>query len=247
MSWAEAMNRDRPFKTVLLAVLVIGLLLGAVAGLDFMLRADSFPVRNVSFEGEFKRVQQHRLAEAVAERASGNFFALDLDAVRKSAEAVPWVHRVTVRRRWPDGVHIQFTEQQLVARWGDTDWLNGDGAVVELRGQTGPEGLLHLSGPSGSQAEVLAQWRRLEPVAHAHALAIVRLRLTPRYTWEIELNDRLRLLAGRGAPHDNFARFMEVYRQTTAGQAGRIRHVDLRYTNGFVVQWNASGADLNEG
>lgn len=247
MSWAEAVNSDHPFKTVILAVLLLGLLLGAVAGLDFLLRADSFPVRNVSFEGEFKRVQQRQLAEAVAERASGNFFALDLEGLRRTAEAVPWVHRVTVRRRWPDGVHIQFSEQQLAARWGDTAWVNADGELVELRGQAGPEGLVLLDGPVGAQAEVLAQWRRLEPIAQAHALGVTRLRLTPRYTWEIELNNRLLLLAGRGAPDDKFARFLEVHRQTTAGQIGRIHHVDLRYTNGFAVQWKAPGAHVNEG
>jgi cell division protein FtsQ len=247
MSWAEAVNSDHPFKTVILAVLLLGLMLGAVAGLDYLLRADSFPVRNVSFEGEFKRVQQRQLAEAVAERAGGNFFALDLEAVRKSAEAVPWVHRATVRRRWPDGVHIQFSEQLLAARWGDSAWVNADGELVELRGQAGPEGLLRLDGPPGSQAEVLAQWRRLEPIAAAHALGIARLRLTPRYTWEIELNNRLLLLAGRGAPHDKFARFLEVYRQATAERTARIRHVDLRYTNGFAVEWSALGADINEG
>jgi cell division protein FtsQ len=247
MSWAEAVNSDHPFKTVILALLLLGLMLGALAGLDYLLRADTFPVRNVSFEGEFKRVQQRQLAEVVAERVSGNFFALDLDAVRKSAETVPWVHRVTVRRRWPDGVHIQFTEQQLAARWGDSAWLNGDGELVELRGQPGPEGLMLLDGPPGTQAEVLVRWRRLESIAQAHALGIARLRLTPRYTWEIELSDRLLLLAGRGAPDDKFARFMEVHGQATAGRTARIRHVDLRYTNGFVVQWNAPGTDINEG
>ncbi len=247
MFWAEAVNSDHPFKTVILAVLLLGLLLGGVAGLDYLLRADTFPVRNVSFEGEFKHVQQRQLAEAVAERASGNFFALDLEALRRAAEAVPWVHRVTVRRRWPDGVHIQFAEQQLAARWGDAAWVNGDGELVELRGQAGPEGLIRLDGPPGSQAEVLARWRRLEPIAAAQGLGIARLRLTPRYTWEIELNNRLRLLAGRGAPDEKFARFIEVYRQATADQAARIRHVDLRYTNGFAVEWYASTADVNEG
>lgn len=247
MSWAEAVNSDHPLKTVLLAVVMLGVTLGAVAGLDYLLRADTFPVRNVSFEGDFKRVQQRLLAEAVAERASGNFFSLDLEAVRKRAEAVPWVHRVTVRRRWPDGVHIQFTEQQLVARWGESAWVNGDGEVVELSGQAGPEGLLRLSGPPGTHAEVLAQWRRLEPVARTHALGVARLRLTPRYTWEIELSNGLRLLAGRGAPYDHFARFMEIYRQAMAGRAAHIGHVDLRYTNGFAVEWNASGAGVNEG
>jgi cell division protein FtsQ len=252
MSRAETMTGDHPLRTVILTALLMGVMLFAVVGLDYLLRADTFPVRNVSFEGEFKRVHQRQLAEAVTEQASGNFFALDLEAVRRAAEAVPWVHRSTVRRRWPDGVHIHFTEQQLAARWGDTAWVNSDGELADLRGQAGPAGLIRLDGPPGSQAEVLAQWRRLEPIVAAHALGIARLRLTPRYTWEIELNNNLLLVAGRGAPERKLARFIGVYRHTVAGQAARIRHVDLRYTNGFAVEWNARAAgapatEINEG
>ncbi len=246
------MSVDHPFKTVVLSVVLLGLMLLAIAGLDYLLRADTFPVRNVSFEGEFKHVNQRQLAAAVTDRASGNFFALDLTAVQRAAEAVPWVHRATVRRRWPDGLHIQFTEQQLAARWGDKAWVNGSGELVELPDQVGPPGLIQLDGPPGLHAEVLAQWRRLERVVAPHGLGIARLRLTPQHTWEIGLRNNLLLLAGRGEPEQRLARFLEVYRPTLAGQVARVRQVDLRYTNGFAVEWNmragtAAATDNNEG
>jgi cell division protein FtsQ len=246
------MSVDHPFKTVVLSLVLLGLMLLAIAGLDYLLRADTFPVRNVSFEGEFKHVNQRQLAEAVTDRASGNFFALDLSAVQRAAEAVPWVHRAMVRRRWPDGLHIQFTEQQLAARWGDKAWVNGGGELVELPDQAGPPGLIQLDGPPGLHAEVLAQWRRLERVVAPHGLAIARLRLTAQHTWEIGLRNNLLLLAGRGEPEQRLARFLEVYRHTLAGQVARVRQVDLRYTNGFAVEWNmragtTASTEINEG
>lgn len=252
MPRAETMIADHPFKTAVLSLALFGVMLFAIAGLDYLLRTDTFPVRNVSFEGEFKHVNQRQLAEAVTDRASGNFFALDLGAVQRVAEAVPWVHRVSVRRRWPDGLHIQFTEQQLAARWGEKAWVNSSGELVELPDQAGPPGAIQLDGPPGLHAEVLAQWRRLERIVAPHGLGIERLRLTPRYTWEIGLRNGLTLLVGRGEPEQRLARFLEVYRPTLAGQAARVRLVDLRYTNGFAVEWNmragtAASTDNNEG
>lgn len=243
---------DHPYKTVVLSLTLLGLTLIAIAGLDYLLRADTFPVRNVSFQGEFKHVSQRQLAEAVTDRASGNFFALDLTAVQRAAEKVPWVHRATVRRRWPDGLHIQFTEQQLAARWGDQAWVNSSGELVELPDQSGPAGLIQLDGPPGLHAEVLAQWRRLESIVAPHGLGIARLRLTPQHTWEIGLRNGLTLLAGRGQPEQRLTRFLEAYRQTLAGRLARVRQVDLRYTNGFAVEWNTragspAATDNNEG
>jgi len=252
MPRAETMIVDHPLRTVIRSVILLALILLAIAGLDYLLRADTFPVRNVSFEGEFKYVSQRYLADAVADQASGNFFALDLSTVQRAAEAVPWVHRATVRRRWPDGLHIQFTEQQLAARWGDKAWVNSSGELVELPDRTGLPELIQLDGPPGLHTEVLAQWRRLERVVAAHGLGIARLRLTPRHTWEISLHNNLLLLVGRGTPEQRLARFMEVYQRTLAGKVARVRQVDLRYTNGFAVEWNmpagtAAYTEINEG
>lgn len=104
-------------KGALAAAGAVALLLVTTVGLDVLLRPDTFPVRRVSLEGEFRHVSRDLLGEAVAEAAHGNFYTLDLEAVRRAAEAIPWVHRATVRRRWPDGVEIAIREHELVARW----------------------------------------------------------------------------------------------------------------------------------
>ena len=119
---------------VLLFALLSGLLVLAF-GADWLLRTDNFPVRQVRFEGEFKRVTQQELEAAVVKAVHGNFFLLNLDAVKARVEALPWVYTASVRRQWPQDVHVRFTEQQLAARWSDGAFLNqaGDIARVDLR------------------------------------------------------------------------------------------------------------------
>src|SRR4030067_1185282 len=109
---------ERPWRAGLYAFGVLALATLVLLTADTVLRPESFAVRSLSFEGEFRHVDQQALTTAVMDSVRGNFFLLDLDAIRERARAVPWVHEVTVRRRWPDGVHIRFGEQQLVARWG---------------------------------------------------------------------------------------------------------------------------------
>jgi len=142
-----------------------------VFAVDHVLRPETFPVRQVSFEGEFRQVDERALASAVVEVARGSFLLLDLEAVQLRARSVPWVHEVTVRRVWPDGVHVRFSEQQLVARWAAGGWLNAQGERVDLQGQPGPDGLPLLAGPDGLAPRVLAHYRQLNEILAPVAVA----------------------------------------------------------------------------
>jgi cell division protein FtsQ len=206
-------------------------------GVDYVLRPQSFPVRSIRFSGEFRHVDEKALTAAIMDSVRGNFFLLDLDAVRERARSVPWVYDATVRRLWPDGVQVAFSEQQLVARWGQSGWVNVQGDYVDLKGQPGPDGLPQLVGPEGMQDRLLEHYRRLSEILAPANLHVASLALTPRHSWNMVLDNGLVLTLGREEPEPKVARFARVYPLALAAQAAKIRRVDLRYTNGFAVQW----------
>jgi len=233
---------ERPWRAGVYAFAAVMAIAAILFVADYILRPDSFPVRRLTFEGDFRHVDQKVLADAVINSVRGNFVLLDLDAVRAKAQSVPWVHTAEVRRLWPDGVQIRFTEQQLVARWGSNAWLNQEGEVVNLQGRPGPEGLPELSGPEGMQARVLEHYRQLGAILGDAGLAISRLSLSARHSWSLTLENGLALTLGREEPEEHVARFARAYPLSLANVLGRIRRVDLRYPNGFAVEWNGRAA-----
>jgi cell division protein FtsQ len=246
MSSLEALQQhliERPWRAGLYAFGALALATLVLLAADTVLRPESFAVRSVSFEGEFRQVDQQTLTAAVMESVRGNFFLLDLDAIRQHARSVPWVHEVTVRRRWPDGVHIRFSEQQLVARWGKSGWVNAQGEYVNLQRREGPAGVPLLAGPDGMQQRVLEHYRSLNDILAPVQLQVATLTLTDRHSWNIVLHNGLVLTLGREEPEPKVERFARVYPRALAAQAARAKRVDLRYTNGFSVEWaNRTGA-----
>jgi len=243
-SWMTGLSQ----RSALLILGSLTLIVLALFGFDYVLRPNTLPVRSVSFEGPFKHVQKEDLARAVAPVVTGNFLLLNLDAIKTHAESVPWVYQVSVRREWPDDVHIRFTEQTLVAQWDSSQWLNAAGDLVDLHGQAGPAGLPELNGPDGTQAELFDHYNRLNAILTPARLAIARLTLTARHTWQIVVDSNLLLVVGHEQPEAKVARFVEVYTQMLASQRNRMREVDLRYTNGFAVQWlDRAGAAASSG
>ena len=127
-------------------------LIALILGVDWLVRADTFPVRAVRFEGQFKHVTQAELEGAVMDAVRASFLRVDLDAVKARAERVPWVQSASVRRAWPRDVYVQFTEQQLLARWNGDAWVNQAMQAVRVPGGELPVGTPRLEGPEGTQA-----------------------------------------------------------------------------------------------
>ncbi len=220
-------------------------LIAMILGADWILRAATFPVQAVRFEGEFKRVTQAELETAVMDTVRGNFLRLDLEAVKAKVERLPWVQSATVRRAWPRDVTVQFTEQRLLARWNADAWVNQALEAVRVTGDDLPRDVPRLEGPEGTQAQVFERYRTLSALLAASELALTRLTLTPRRTWRLAVNEipgrssvDLLLVLDRDEPEQKVGRFARAW-PWLARERHAIRQVDLRYTNGFAVQWKA--------
>ncbi|MEK7717649.1 MAG: FtsQ-type POTRA domain-containing protein, partial [Pseudomonadota bacterium] len=188
MSGADSARRDSDesislFKAALLLFALLSVLLALAFGADRLLRTDNFPVRHVRFEGEFKHVTQQELQAAVMSVVHGNFFLLNLDAVKARVEALPWVYKASVRRQWPQDVYVRFTEQQLAAYWSEGAFLNQAGDVVRVKAGDLPAEFPRLEGPEGTGAQVLEHYKSLGRILAAAGLKLERITLTPRRTW----------------------------------------------------------------
>ena len=249
-------------KTIGRLFIALALFVTAVLGVDWALRAEEFPVRNLRFEGEFDHISAPLLRDAVFDAVRGNFFLVDLDEVRRRVEALPWVYRASVRRQWPRDIHISYTEQKLVARWGEVSergteadsktaqWVNESGETVALVTDAASPDLPRLEGPKDTAAHVLAQYRSLVRVLEGSGLQLTRLTLTPRRSWRMELNVNGHVLLAvmdRDDPEKKISRFAHVFAEQLAQRAGAIRRVDLRYTNGFSVEWGDEAAAQHAG
>ena len=224
------------FKAAMLLLALLAVLLALAFGTDWLLRTDNFPVRHVRFEGEFKHVTQQELQTAVMSVVHGNFFLINLDAVKSRVESLPWVYKASVRRQWPQDVYVRFTEQQLAARWADAAFLNQAGDVVHVTGNDLATGLPRLEGPDGTGTQVLENYKSLGRILAAAGLKLEQITLTPRRTWRLGMTNGMVLVLDREQPENKLERFARVYAQSLVHLASGIKQVDLRYTNGFAME-----------
>ncbi len=219
----------------------LGLVLLALTASALALRSTLFPMREVEVRGALAHTSHDEIERIGPGAAAGNFFGVDLAAVRGAFERLPWVRRVDVRRVWPDRLEVTLEEHVALARW------DGGGAVNTFGERFAADADMRLplfAAPAGSEAEVTRRYRLFAERLATLGLRIERVLLSPRFAWQLSLANGLQLVLGRDAADDpvesRLARFVVAYPSTVGRIAGKHEYVDLRYANGFALRVQGS-------
>ena len=223
-------SRPRQF---LVASLLVAL---AAAALPIVQRLDGHTVNSVRVAGEFRHVSRYALETVVADQITKGFFEVDVEAVRAASRALPWVREASVRRVWPDSLHVAIVERQPVARWNDGTLMEADGSLFQPHGKAGELDLPKLAGPIQSEREVLAAHRRFSSVLGPLGGGIESLRLLERGGWRLLLANGTTLVLAEGQGASTLKRFARAAAKEIAEHLDQIEQVDLRYAGGFAVR-----------
>jgi cell division protein FtsQ len=83
------------------------------SGLWWLSQRPMFTLRAVRVESmyglDLQHVNELTVRNGVLGKISGNFFTSDLEQVRTTFEAVPWVRKASVRREWPNQLCLRPT------------------------------------------------------------------------------------------------------------------------------------------
>lgn len=225
---------------------VLALVIVGLAAARWAARLSLFDIKGIVVSGDVSHNNAVTLRANVAPRMSGTFFSVDLPRVRAAFEAVPWVRQATVRREFPNHLHVVLQEHQAVAYWGSEGELrliNNFGEVFEANvGEVEQDTLPRLNGPQGQSTEVLAMYRGLAPLFSQIEMPVDELELSTGGSWRVLLDSGASIELGRGGTADVAARvrrFLQTLTQVTSRygrQANALESADLRHDNGYAIR-----------
>ncbi len=228
------------------AMLMLFAVIMVAAGVWWTLRLPVFAIAGITVQGDVTHNNALTLRANVAPRLAGNFFTINLQKAREAFEGVPWVRRAIVRREFPNRLRVQLQEHHAVALWGaegESKLVNDYGEVFEANvGDVEHEELPRLAGPADQSAQVLAMYRALKPLFEPLDLLVDRVALSPRGSWQVELDNGAAIELGHGSVDEVVAR-TQRFAQTLTQVASRYSRrpealvsADLRHADGYAVR-----------
>lgn len=203
---------------------------GAYRAFDPDAVVEVVPARGVLIE-----IEPAALAARLEPHVAG-FFATSLAAVRRAAEAEPWVADADVRRVWPGRIQVAVTERWPVARWRDDALIDRFGRAFGPVDQSRYADLPALSGPDGSEVSMVQRFLFVSEQLGDAGLEVVGIRQSERGAWTIELADGVEIAMGRDLDLGRVERLAAFWpRLQTLRPDARPVRLDLRYAHGAAV------------
>lgn len=227
-------------KLAALFALVL-VLLGGVMGLRAMLNnPENLPISQIDIQGELKYIKDVDLRSIIEKYTQTNLYLLDVDALEADIETQPWVRAVTLRKAWPDQLIVEVEEQRPVAFWGKERLMNqyGELFAAELPSMQGIFPTLYS--PEDKGREMGERFIQVREWLQGLPLEISELTEDERGSWRMKVKEGPEVLIGVEDQARRVERFRVGFLQELAGKLANVRRVDLRYTNGFAVEWKQS-------
>lgn len=205
-----------------------------------LMNAQEMPISTLQITGQRAYSNDREVQGALSELSeSESFFSLDVMRVQRHVENVPWIEEAAVRRLWPNGLSIHVTDQVPAAYWNEDSLVNSKGVIFVAPTERIVSPLPQFFAPNNVPKAVLEGYRALLPLFDGEDLAIARVELTERESWQLILQDGTKLILGRGNTvmrNARIERFLKVYKHVIPNDKS-INYVDLRYDSGFAVNW----------
>lgn len=237
-----------PLLWRLIAALVLGIVLlaGSLWGRAMLNNPENLPISRVDLQGDRKFIKDAELQAVTDKYKQTNLYLLDADTLEAELKALPWVRGVSLRKAWPDRLIVSIEEQHPVAFWGRERLMNKYGELFNAD-LSSIRGLLPtLYSPEDKGREIAERYLQVKEWLKGLPLEISELTEDVSGSWRLKIKDGPEVMVGSEDQERRIQRFRVGFQQELAKKLNNIRRVDLRYTNGFAVEWKKSPVGLRE-
>lgn len=223
------------------AVALVLVLLGSTWVVRTLLNnPENLAISQIDVQGERKFIKDKDLSAVIDKYSRTNLYLLDADALEADLETLPWVRAITLHKAWPRQLIIDVEEQRPVAFWGRERLMNqyGELFVAELPSMKGIFPTLYS--PEDKGREMGERYIQIKGWLKDLPLEISELTEDDSGSWRMKIKEGPEVLIGSEDQERRLERFRVGFQRELANKLVNVRRVDLRYTNGFAVEWKQS-------
>ena len=225
----------RAFSSYFPLTLLILLFFGVSLLAAWLFDPRTLPIKEVRIEGTISQPRQKLVESLVSSELKSGFFTVDVSDVYSRLSSQAWIKTVNVKRIWPDKLEISVYERVPLVIWQKEKYIDKNGVVFSLPGESLLHDLPVLSGPDVMSSELFEKWQAISIYLKSIGLYVSRLNLSSRFALDCELDNGMLIRIGTENQIQRMKRFVAMYPTIKKDQKTVIHVADLRYTNGIAI------------
>lgn len=252
-------EKEGQLKKIALPKLFLQVLQGGLVGILFILAVigskalwdpKRFPVLEVKIIGSLQFQDKDQVQKSLLPELSKGFYGLSVNELKKNLLDLSWIESSEVKRVWPGTIQVNVIERKPAVIWNQTNLISDKGDLFVVKHKKEIERVENypkLEGPEGRHSLVWQNYLVMGKVLKPMGLKISKLTLSPRGSWEIILENNLKIILGTREVLPRLRSFVCAYDKLTSQRTNEIAYVDLRYTSGMAVGWGTTASRLGRG
>jgi len=225
-------------------LVLIGLAHSFVSVSNWMASEKNSQIKQVVVLGAPVYTSEKQILSAIRKADLSSFFELDVNQVQDQVVDLPWVASASIRKQWPDTLKVFVVEHVPVAVWNDDQLLNDKGEAFQAPKKNITQPLPDLFGPEGSEQEAWQTFQQFHELFYINNFKLTSLALSERFSWQLWLDNGIKLNLGREEKAQRVQRFIDLYPYLLKRKDAEVDVVDLRYDTGLAVSWKQLQSQL---
>ena len=190
----------------------------------------------VRVEGDLSDTERMIVVSVVNEAMSTGDAINPSDLQARIAD-IDWIRAVTVRRNWPNSVHVAVNRELPTVRWGFDGYLNGKGDVLSMA-EKYQRNLPLVNATSSDSVASMRLFKTFSTVVGRSGLRIVELDESSVAGWTVTFDNGLSVVTGKTDVLNRLRRFVCVYEEVLQGNEDHVVKADARYPSGVAIEWD---------
>lgn len=229
--------KKMPWHLLAWFVFVVVPLAVAIGVYNWIQNPKNLMITSIDVSGDLRVLDKTQLEPVIEPFINTNLYLLDVEGLEKAIENITWVNSASMTKIWPTKLVVKIFEQKPVAYWGDEKMLADNGEIIEGVLENRNDALPVLFSPRVKGKNLATNYLKVRHWMKGIPFKVVEFKEDTRGSWKVKLENGLTLKIGRNQQQKRIKRFMVGYEQRLADVIDKVKAVDLRYTNGFAVQW----------
>nr|WP_246722611.1 FtsQ-type POTRA domain-containing protein [Aliikangiella sp. G2MR2-5] len=201
----------------------------------------AWPIDKVAFQHQPVYLDKKDILKLIDNQSPRGMWAIDIEELQDLVVELPWVRSVEIRKIWPDQLSLNIIEHQPVARFDSlvltqsNTLINVNENIQKFKGLPEIKVAEREELSTAIYADIWQEYKQLRLNFELIELELYTLHVDTINNWKLTFTNGLEINLGRKDHLSRVERLVNVY--SSVKPKNKLARIDLRYNNGFAVEW----------